>query len=204
MNDIVERVERVKSANDSYIYYGQINAKGQMHGLGAMLFKNGFCYQGMFSNGFREGLGITYDITGSKYKGEHKAGIREGKGVFKSNDNKIYEGGWSNNKMHGRGREKFINGDCFLVYYKNGYRIDALASKKKNLALSPNSNFSLALKNSLDDSTVVTLSGQRTAKLNLSYDDSYKASKKGKIIARMTEAESPRCQTPTLLSNRKK
>lgn len=39
-----ERVERIKSANDSYIYYGQINAKGQMHGLGAMLFKNGFCY----------------------------------------------------------------------------------------------------------------------------------------------------------------
>lgn len=31
--------------------------------------------------------------------------------------------------MHGRGRENFSNGECFLVYYKNGYRIDALASK---------------------------------------------------------------------------
>ena len=45
------------------------------------------------------------------------------------NDGKLYTGGWSNNKMHGRGREKFSNGECFLVYYKNGYRIDALASK---------------------------------------------------------------------------
>lgn len=96
-----------------------------------MLFKNGFCYQGMFKNGLREGLGITYDVIGSKYKGEHKAGMREGKGIFKTSDGKIYEGGWSNNKMHGRGREKFMNGDCFLVYYQNGHRIDALASEKK-------------------------------------------------------------------------
>jgi len=32
--------------------------------------------------------------------------------------------------MDGRGRERFNTGECFLVYYKNGYRIDALASKK--------------------------------------------------------------------------
>jgi hypothetical protein len=153
-----------------------------MHGFGAMLFKNGFCYQGMFNNGFRDGLGITYDIIGNKYKGEHKQGIREGKGVFKCSDGKIYEGGWQNNKMHGRGRERFANGDCFLVYYKNGYRIDALATKKKFIASSPNqngaSNFSIALKNSLDDSTVVTLSGNKGGKqlqFNNSYDESYKA-----------------------------
>jgi hypothetical protein len=83
----------------------------------------------MFKKGSREGLGLTYDLNGNKYKGEHKNGIREGKGLFKTNDGKIYEGGWSNNKMHGRGREQFVNGECFLVYYKNGYRIDALASK---------------------------------------------------------------------------
>ena len=51
--------------------------------------------------------------------------------MFKTCEGKIYEGGWSNNKMHGRGREKFQSGECFLVFYKNGYRIDALASKKQ-------------------------------------------------------------------------
>ena len=38
-----ERIDRVKGAYDSYVYFGQIN-QGQMHGLGTMLFKNGFCY----------------------------------------------------------------------------------------------------------------------------------------------------------------
>ena len=40
-----------------------------MHGLGTMLFKNGFCYQGMFKKGSREGLGFTYDLNKNKYKG---------------------------------------------------------------------------------------------------------------------------------------
>jgi len=31
--------------------------------------------------------------------------------------------------MHGRGRETFANGECFIVYYKNGYKLEALASK---------------------------------------------------------------------------
>jgi hypothetical protein len=64
----------------------------------------------MFSKGGREGLGYTYDPNGSKYKGEHKAGVKEGKGIFKTIDGKIYEGGWSNNKIHGKGRERLPNG----------------------------------------------------------------------------------------------
>jgi len=34
--------------------------------------------------------------------------------------------------MHGRGRETFTNGECFIVYYKNGYKLEALASKMHN------------------------------------------------------------------------
>jgi hypothetical protein len=68
----------VKGVNDSYVYYGQINSQGQMHGIGNMLFKNGFCYQGMFNKGSRDGLGFTFDLAGNKYKGEHRKGIREG------------------------------------------------------------------------------------------------------------------------------
>jgi len=86
----------------------------------------------MFVKGSRDGLGVTYDLSGNKYKGEHRKGIREGQGIFKTNDDKLYEGGWSNNKMHGRGRETFTNGECFIVYYKNGYKLEALASKGNN------------------------------------------------------------------------
>ena len=78
----------------------------------------------MFVNNLREGLGFTYDMEGNKYKGEHKNAQREGKGVFKTCEGKIYEGGWASNKMHGRGREEFLkSGECFLVFYKNGYRL---------------------------------------------------------------------------------
>lgn len=34
--------------------------------------------------------------------------------------------------MHGRGRETFSNGECFIVYYKNGYKLEALASKSQS------------------------------------------------------------------------
>lgn len=75
---VVERIDRVKGINDSYIYYGQVNSQGQMHGIGNMLFNNGFCYQGMFQKGSRDGIGLTFDLAGNKYKGEHRKGIREG------------------------------------------------------------------------------------------------------------------------------
>ena len=55
--------------------------------------------------------------------------MRDGKGIFKTSDGKVYEGGWSQNKIHGKGRERFATGECFLVYYKNGCRIEALASR---------------------------------------------------------------------------
>jgi len=58
-------------------------------------------------------------------------------GVFKSSDGKISREGGTIKQDAWRGREKFMNGDCFLVYYKNGYRIDALASKKKHKDASP-------------------------------------------------------------------
>ncbi|CDW81949.1 UNKNOWN [Stylonychia lemnae] len=141
-----ERIDRVKGAYDSYVYFGQIH-QGQMHGLGTMLFKNGFCYQGMFVKGSRDGLGFTYDLSGNKYKGEHRKGIREGQGIFKTNDDKLYEGGWSNNKMHGRGRETFTNGECFIVYYKNGYKLEALASKMHNTISNISQNDTMKIRN---------------------------------------------------------
>eukprot|EP00347_Sterkiella_histriomuscorum_P000605 403375202 len=122
-------IQREKGVQDSYTYYGQLNSEGQMHGLGTIMFKNGFSYQGMFSNGSREGIGCTFDLNNNKYKGEHKRGMREGQGIFKTSDGNIYEGGWVKNRMNGRGREINNKNECFIVYYKNGQKIEALASK---------------------------------------------------------------------------
>ena len=61
---------------DGYTYYGQLNDSDEMHGIGTILFHNGFVYQGMLDSGQREGLGITIDIGRNKYKGEHKDGQR--------------------------------------------------------------------------------------------------------------------------------
>jgi hypothetical protein len=54
--------------------------------------------------------------------------MREGKGIFKTNDGRIYEGGWSNNKMNGKGREYLPNGEIYIVFYKNGQRLEAFAN----------------------------------------------------------------------------
>jgi hypothetical protein len=133
-----------------------------MHGIGNMLFKNGFCYQGMFHKGSRDGLGFTFDLAGNKYKGEHRKGIREGQGIFKTNDNKLYEGGWSNNKMHGRGRETFANGECFIVYYKNGYKLEALASKTTS-AMAPTYHDNLAGGSSSQASSQMMSAGNQSS-----------------------------------------
>jgi hypothetical protein len=93
---------------DCYIYYGQVDTKGQLDGIGTMLFENGFCYQGMFEKGNREGLGITYDKAGNKYKGEHREGMRQGRGKIVFSDGNVYTGGWNKNKKHGRGCERYI------------------------------------------------------------------------------------------------
>ena len=67
-----ERIDKSGKNSDGYVYYGQINSRNEKHGLGTILYDNGFCYQGMFVNNYREGLGFTYDMEGNKYKGEHK------------------------------------------------------------------------------------------------------------------------------------
>jgi len=78
-------------------------------------------------------------LNGNKYKGEHKNGMREGKGIFKTKD-RMYEGGWSLNKMHGKGKEYLQNGECYIVYFKNGQRLEAIANGKAAVT-SPQANF---------------------------------------------------------------
>ena len=55
---------------------------------------------------------------GSRYEGEKLDGMRHGQGKFFYQDGGLYEGGWKENKMHGRGISwmKFLG----VLYYATG------------------------------------------------------------------------------------
>ncbi len=48
-------------------YIGDWNKKGQKHGLGHLLLKDGTRYDGAFSNGLCSGLGVMVFNDGSRY-----------------------------------------------------------------------------------------------------------------------------------------
>ena len=66
----------------------------------------------MFENDYITGMGISQDDQKAvKYIGEHKNGDRDGKGILMMPDGKEYEGAWRKNRMHGKGIERFPNGE---------------------------------------------------------------------------------------------
>ena len=74
------------------------------HGIGTLIYDNGFRYHGMFDNDQITGMGISLDDQKVvKYIGEHKNGNRDGKGILIMPDGKEYEGAWRKNRMHGLG-----------------------------------------------------------------------------------------------------
>lgn len=40
--------------------------------------------------------------------------------------------------MHGRGRETLANGEVFIVYHKNGKKLETLAYKQNIIVMNPN------------------------------------------------------------------
>jgi hypothetical protein len=111
------------------IYEGDLNQKGQRHGLGKLVTQyyelkglwkndmfsgwgrqsrcNGEIYEGRFENGLLNGKGIFLDKKSNKYIGEFKNMKKWGKGKLIS-DKIIYEGDFINNKKEGKGRIKFL------------------------------------------------------------------------------------------------
>jgi len=111
------------------IYEGDLNQKGQRHGLGKLVTQyyelkglwkndmfsgwgrqsrcNGEIYEGRFENGLLNGKGIFLDKKSNKYVGEFKNMKKWGKGKLIS-DKIIYEGDFINNKKEGKGRIKFL------------------------------------------------------------------------------------------------
>jgi len=92
------KYDLITSAGNTYI--GQLNENIQRHGRGVFIFKEGTGYAGEWKNNKKQGFGISF---GAKI-------------------NKIYEGQFVDNKMHGKGTYYYTNGDIVESEYVNGVR----------------------------------------------------------------------------------
>ena len=128
-NYIIIYNENQEDLSQMEIYEGDLNQKGQRHGLGKLVTQyyelkglwkndmfsgwgrqsrcNGEIYEGRFENGLLNGKGIFLDKKTNKYIGEFKNMKKWGKGKLIS-DKIIYEGDFINNKKEGKGRIKFL------------------------------------------------------------------------------------------------
>jgi hypothetical protein len=88
-------------------------------------------YNGKVVDGVREAKQASLEWSnGDIYEGGFKNGLRHGYGkLTEQNGTRVYEGTWAMSQKEGKGVETFANGECFIVYYKNGYKLEALASK---------------------------------------------------------------------------
>ena len=127
--------------NKITIYQGDLNREGKRQGIGKYttpfyvligMWKNdkftgwgresrcnGDVFEGRFINGIINGKGIFIDKNKNKYIGDFINMKRWGKGKWSTN-NIIYEGEFYNNKIHGKGKIKFIkSGIEYIGTFKN-------------------------------------------------------------------------------------
>lgn len=82
---------------------------------------NGQVYEGNWNKGQMDGVGkLIYD-NGNLYDGEFKQGKRHGTGLFVWAENgSSYKGGWREGLMHGKGTNKNSRGEVRYVHFENG------------------------------------------------------------------------------------
>ena len=83
-------------------------AKGTWIPLSSNMMTNMLYYEGEFNESGDKTTGNVFYKDGSKYIGELKNDLKHGKGEYhfspKKNKDKIYDGGWVEDKMHGEGK----------------------------------------------------------------------------------------------------
>ena len=143
--------------NNVKIYQGDLNKKGERHGIGKLttpyyiligMWKedkfsgwgresrcNGDVFEGKFEDGLINGKGIFLGSSKNKYIGDFVNMKRWGKGKWITNKI-IYEGEFYNNQIHGNGKIKFFkSGIEYIGTFKNdqidGYGIFKWANGDK-------------------------------------------------------------------------
>ena len=141
-NNIKIYNENESDMNKIQIYKGDLNIKGERHGLGKLITQyyeligtwkndklngwgrqsrcNGEVLEGRFENGLLNGKGIYLDSNNYKYLGDFRDMKKWGKGKLIT-DKIIYEGDFCNDKFEGKGKIKFLkNGDEYEGSFVNG------------------------------------------------------------------------------------
>lgn len=120
--------QTLKKGNSTYI--GQLNARGDYHGVGKLTYYSGDIYEGQFSNGKFSGKGKYTFASGGYQEGEFIAGLLTGRGKKVWADGSYYEGEFSRDKRHGKG--KFIFGDG--SYWEGDWKDDAFTGQGLHIA----------------------------------------------------------------------
>ena len=101
-------------------YEGELNAAGEMEGLGTKRYADGSVYEGEWEANHKAGRGKMQGADGNVYEGEYTDGQREGRGIYRYPSGATYDGQWKAGKMDGRGTYHFANGNV----YEGEYRAD--------------------------------------------------------------------------------
>ena len=78
-----------KDSGDWGTFIGELNASGERHGQGTMIYESGSVYEGAFANDKYSGKGVFSYSNGDKHEGEWKEGEPNGKGIFCTADGSV-------------------------------------------------------------------------------------------------------------------
>lgn len=140
-----EAKSRSDSLSRKFVYTGERNEKGEMHGTGRLEYRKGHFYEGEFKNNKRHGKGkITFldkssyegdwskdemngdgkyiYFNGDVYEGGIVEGVRVGFGKMTYANGDVYEGHWKKNRREGEGKMHYKNGDNFVGHWHKDLR----------------------------------------------------------------------------------
>ena len=102
----------------SATYEGETTNDGVKHGKGKLIYIDGTCYEGNFTNGKREGYGQQRYKDGSVYTGEWKNDMRSGEGEIRFTDTTIVRTTFKDDMKHGKGSMTDPSGKIHeCIYY---------------------------------------------------------------------------------------
>ena len=92
--------------------------KGNQHGKGSLIFKEGH-YIGSFKKNKKDGEGRLSYNSGERYIGQFKSNTFYGKGKFVYANGDVYKGHWQDGKKEGLGTYIYVNQDIYVGYFVN-------------------------------------------------------------------------------------
>lgn len=105
-------------------YFGEVNEKNQMHGIGVKFYSDGTVYFGPWVNGYQktEVKGLWIRPNGATYEGQWLQGRKHGLGKQIYSDDTVYTGQFANGFEHGQGVRTYSDGSVFEGRFRFGRR----------------------------------------------------------------------------------